>query len=146
MPFLMLGVDHIFFAGASLRRVRQLGSEPLVFRLLIAVYSSLTEELVYRLLVSTLIAWLTYKILRSLGSSRKAVAQWLGILAAALVFGLAHVGNLPDVPHPVLRAVTVNGVAGVILGWIYWWRGLELSILTHGLAILVLYVAVPAFV
>lgn len=60
-------------------------------------------------------------------------------------FGLAHVGNLPNVPHPVLRAVAVNGVAGIAFGWLYWWRGLEIAILTHMVAIAGLYVGVPVF-
>jgi hypothetical protein len=47
------------------------------------------------------------------------------------------------VPHPVLRAVTLNGLAGIVRGCVYWWQGLELAILTHMTAILVLYVAVP---
>lgn len=61
------------------------------------------------------------------------------------MFGLAHVGNLPDVAHPVLRAVSVNGIAGIILGWLYWWRGLEMAILTHMLASVVLYIGVSLF-
>jgi len=144
-PLLMLTIDHVLFGGASLSRVRELGSEPLVFRLLVVVYSGVTEELIYRLFFSTLVAWLAYGALSRLDVGLEHLAQWLGILVAAFMFGLAHVGNLPDVPHPVLRAVAVNGVAGVILGWLYWWRGLELAVFTHMVAIVVLYIAVPVF-
>ncbi|HXO41236.1 MAG TPA: CPBP family glutamic-type intramembrane protease, partial [Thermoanaerobaculia bacterium] len=49
----------------------------------------------------------------------------------ALYFGLAHVGNLPNVPHPYLRAFTLDGVAGIVLGWLYWRRGLEAAIAAH---------------
>ena len=143
--FIMLAIDFILFGGASLLRVRELGSEPLPFRLPVVAYSGVTEELIFRLLLSTLVAWLVYAVLARLGPLRKPLAQWFGILLAAFMFGLAHVGNLPEVEHPVLRAVTVNGVAGVILGWIYWWRGLELSMLTHMAAIMVLYIVVPPF-
>lgn len=145
LPLLMLAVDQVLFAGVSLERVRQLGTEPLGLRLLIMVYSAVSEEVIYRLFVATLAAWLMY-----LGSSRflrdsKNLSQWVGVLIAAYLFGLAHVGNLPDVPMPVLRAVTLNGIAAVALGWLYWWRGLELAILTHMLAIAVLYIVVPVF-
>jgi len=64
---------------------------------------------------------------------------------AAYSFGLAHVANLSNVAHPVLRAVTINGIAGIVLGWIYWWRGLELAIVTHMVAIATVYIVVPAF-
>ncbi len=145
-PLLMLTIDHVFFESASLHRVRQLGFEPLSFRLLVMIYSAVTEELIYRLFLSTLVAWVAYLVLSWFGRDTKLLAQWLGILVAAFIFGLVHVGNLPDVAHPVLRAVTVNGAAGIILGWLYWWRGLELAILAHMFAIVVLYIVVPAFI
>jgi membrane protease YdiL (CAAX protease family) len=145
IPLLMLETDRMLFGGVSLQRVRDLGSEPLVFRLLLIVYSGLTEELVYRLFLATLVAWLAYLALSRVVSEPKILAQWLGIVVAAVLFGLAHVGNIPDAPQPVLRAVTVNGIAGLILGWLYWSRGLEIAVLTHMAAIAVLYIAVPPF-
>jgi len=33
----------------------------------------------------------------------------------------------------------------IVLGWIYWWRGLELAIVTHMVAIATVYIVVPAF-
>lgn len=139
----MLGLDQLFFQGSSLPRLRELGSEPLPYRLLILVFSAVTEEVIYRLGIATLFAWLSYMVLSRRLDHAKAVSQWIGIALAAFLFGLAHVGNLPDVAHPLLRAITLNGVAGLVLGWLYWWRGLEFAILTHFAAILVLYVVVP---
>ena len=43
------------------------------------------------------------------------------------------------------RAVTINGIAGIVLGAIYWWRGLELAILTHMVAIATVYIVLPLF-
>jgi membrane protease YdiL (CAAX protease family) len=143
VPGLMLVVDHALFAGASLQRVRELGSQPLPFRLLIVVYSGVTEELIYRLFIATFVAWLIHRALSRLSFDPKPLAQWAGVLVAALLFGLAHVSNLPGVPHPVLRAVIINGIAAIVLGWLYWWRGLEMAILTHMVAIVVLYIGVP---
>lgn len=144
-PMLMLAIDQVLFAGASLQRVRDLGSEPLAFRLLVVVYSGVTEEVIYRLFLATMAAWLAYKAFQGLVAEPKVLAQWVGVLVSALIFGLAHVGNVPDAAHPVLRAVAVNGVAGLILGGLYWWRGLEVAMLTHMVAIVVLYIIVPVF-
>ncbi len=144
-PLLMLAIDRSFFGGVSLQRVRDLGSEPLAFRLAAVLYSGVMEEVIYRLFLATLIAWASHVALARFVSDPRVLAQWLGILVAALLFGLAHVGNLPDVPHPVLRAVTVNGAAGLVLGWLYWWRGLEFAILTHMMVIAVLYIVIPPF-
>lgn len=144
-PLLMLAIDQTFFGGVSLRRIRDLGSEPLAFRLVVVVYSGVTEEFVYRLFLATLAAWIAHIPLARLTAESKTLAQWFGVLVSAFAFGLAHVGNLPDVAHPVLRAVAVNGAAGLVLGWLYWWRGLEMAILTHMFAIMVLYIALPPF-
>lgn len=141
----MLAVDHAFFSGESLTRVRELGSQSLPFRLLVVAYSGVTEELIYRLFVATMVAWLAHLALSIVGRPSKSSAQWIGISVAALLFGLAHVANLPDVPHPVIRAVAVNGLAALLLGWLYWWRGLEAAILTHMVAIAVLYILIPLF-
>ena len=144
-PFLMLAIDQMLFGGSSLQRVHDLGSEPLTFRLLVVLYSGVTEELVYRLVLATLVAWLAYLALSRVATNPKAAAQWLGIVVAATLFGLAHVGNLPNVQEPVLRAVLVNGVAGLAFGWLFFSRGLEVAILSHMLAILILYIGVPPF-
>lgn len=144
-PVLMLAIDHVLFEGVSRQRVRDLGSQPLPFRLVVVLYSGMTEELIYRLLVATAVGWVAYLALSRFTTEPRRLSQWVGVLVAALLFGLAHVGNLPDVAHPVFRAVTVNGVPGLILGWLYWWRGLEIAIFTHMVAIAVLYVAIPLF-
>ena len=144
-PLLMLAIDHVLFGGVSLQRVRDLGAQPLAYRLLVVLYSGVTEELIYRLFVATVVAWFAFMALARFVTQPKVLAQWIGILVAALLFGLAHVSNLPDVAHPVLRAVAVNGAPVLLLGWLYWWRGLEIAILTHMVAIMILYIAVPVF-
>jgi hypothetical protein len=41
--------------------------------------------------------------------------------------------------------ILTNKEARLILAWIYCWRGLELSILTHAVGIVVIYIGVAAF-
>jgi len=137
-PLLILLLDRLLFAGASLQHVRELGALPLPRRTLIVLVSAVTEELIYRVVISTLVAWLSYLILK-----RQTASIWLGIAVSAVLFGLAHVANL-QVPHPFLRAITLNGIAGVVLGWLYWRRGLEWAVLAHLVADAVLYLVLPA--
>ena len=146
LPLVMLGLDQLFFDGSSLERVRELGSEPLTLRLLIVPYSAIREEFFYRVGAATLSAWLAFLILSRQTEKGKNISHWIGILVAAVLFGLAHVATLPDAAHPVLRAVVVNGVPAIALGWLYWWRGLESAILMHMVAIAVVYIAVPPFI
>jgi membrane protease YdiL (CAAX protease family) len=141
----VLLVDQALFAGASLGRVREIGSQPLSTRLVIMVFSAVEEELIYRVFIATLVARLVWLAVSRFYREPKQLAQWAGILVAAYLFGLAHVPGLANVAHPVLRAITINGIAGIVLGWIYWWRGLELAIVTHMVAIATVYIAVPVF-
>ena len=43
----------------------------------------------------------------------------------------------------VARTVLLNAVAGVVFGWLYWKRGLEMAMLAHFGGDLVLHVAAP---
>jgi membrane protease YdiL (CAAX protease family) len=109
------------------------------------IVSAVEEELIFRVFIATLVAWLVWLVVARFHRKAKRLAQWIGILVAAYLFGLVHIQGLADVPHPVLRAITINGIAGTVLGWIYWWRGLELGILTHMVAIATVYIVVPLF-
>jgi hypothetical protein len=63
----------------------------------------------------------------------------LGRPGAATLFGLAHIGNAPNAPHPFFRAITLNGLAGIVFGWLYWKRGFEAAVLAHFAADALIY-------
>jgi membrane protease YdiL (CAAX protease family) len=136
----MIGLDQRLFAGASLERVRALGQLPLLARFGIVVYSAVTEETVYRLGLATLVAWLALSVLRRDGSRSPSIAIWISIVVTAFLFGLAHVGNTPTALHPFLRAITLNGMAGIVLGWLYWRRGFEAAVAAHFAADAFIYI------
>jgi membrane protease YdiL (CAAX protease family) len=138
-PPLILLVDRLLFAGVSMERLRAFAAQPLADKLQIVASAGLIEELVFRVIISTLVAWLAYLVIR-----RQTAAIWLGIAVAAVFFGLAHVANLANVPHPYLRAIVLNGIAGIVLGWLYWRRGLEWAVLAHLIADSVMYLVLPA--
>ncbi len=130
----ILALDQALFEGVSLERIRAVGAVSLAVRGGIILYSSVAEEAFFRLGVATLVAWLVRLALTALwrhNPGPKILPEWIGVFAAAIWFGLAHVGNLPGVEHPVLRALTLNGLAGVAFGWWYWVRGLEAAIVAH---------------
>ncbi|HEX3552025.1 MAG TPA: CPBP family glutamic-type intramembrane protease [Thermoanaerobaculia bacterium] len=140
----MAAVDHFFFAGASVERIRLLGSLPFAQRLLIVAFSAVAEELIYRLFIATAVAAVLFILLRRSGSHAAIVSIWLGILTAALLFGLSHVGNLPNIPHPYLRAIVLNGFAGLVLGALYWYRGLEAAVIAHLAADATIYLVIAS--
>lgn len=68
-------------------------------RALVVVFSAVTEELIFRLGIATAVAALTFFLIRKSATQAALVSIGSGILVASVLFGLAHVGNLPDVPH-----------------------------------------------
>ncbi len=44
----------------------------------------------------------------------------------------------------IMRTIMLNGLAGLAFGWLYWRRGLEAAMVSHGAVALILHVAVPA--
>ena len=141
---LVIALDQLFFAGASLERLKAVGDLSLGRRVLIVLFSAVTEEIIYRVGVATLVASVALLVLRRATKRAAQISIWLGILVACVLFGLAHVANLPNVPHPYLRAIILNGVAGLILGWLYWFRGLEAAVLAHLAADATIYLALAS--
>lgn len=119
------------FAPPSLSRLQERFTMPLSARLL---YGGLTEEILVRWGLMTVLAWLLGSIVPD-GS----VAIWLSIVLSALVFGALH---LPVVSamlgtlsvRLVLYIVFANAAFGIIAGVLYWRHGLDAAILAHILA------------
>lgn len=144
MVVLVLVLDQLLFSGDSLPRIRAIGAMPLTVRLGVVAFSAVSEELIYRLGVSTLVASLAFLALRKSSERAAQVSVWLGIAIASVLFALAHVGNAPDAAHPILRAMTLNGLVALALGWLYWYRGLEAALVAHFAGDATIYLAIAS--
>ncbi|KMQ49853.1 hypothetical protein CHISP_3206 [Chitinispirillum alkaliphilum] len=112
--------------------------QPLLARLL---YGGITEEILMRFGLMTLIVWTVSKISRRLDSW----IYWAGILTSALLFAIGHfpiVFQTVENPSNILLSYIVigNSAGGVIFGWLYWKRGLEAAIIAHMFAHLVMVI------
>ena len=117
--------------------------------LLASIYGAVDEEVLLRLGVMTFLAWALWR----LGGRRSRLADslmWVAIVGAALLFGLGHLPATSAMtaltPIVVVRAVLLNGVGGVLYGWLYWRQGLALAMVAHGATDLVLHVLAPMLV
>lgn len=112
--------------------------------LLASLYGGVTEEVLTRLGLTTLLAWAAS---RWLGAERR-VAVGGAIVAAALLFGALHLPVVaqiwPLTALVVARTLLLNAVGGVLAGFLYQRHGLEHAIAAHFCADLVLHVLVPA--
>lgn len=92
------------------------------------------EEVVFRLFVMSVIAWVAYRVTKS-----AKVAFVVALIGSAGVFAVPHLDRpLPDDPMlaDVYRAALMAKytLLGVPLGWIFWRWGLPYAILCHSAA------------
>jgi membrane protease YdiL (CAAX protease family) len=96
------------------------------------LYGGLTEEVILRWGAMTLVAWISLSLL---GRQRHAVAMVIAIVVAAGLFAAAHLPALAAhvelTPALVARTLLLNGIAGLLYGWLFWRRHLEAAMAAH---------------
>jgi membrane protease YdiL (CAAX protease family) len=111
---------------------------------LASFYGGIGEELQLRLFLMTLIVWTIAKFRKSPPTDS---VYWIAITIAALLFGAGHLPAAAEVwpltTVVVVRTVLLNAVAGMVFGWLYWRRGLEVAMLGHFSTDIVLHVLAP---
>ncbi len=116
---------------------------------LASLWAPFAEEIVDRLLLMSLLAWLGMKLFGVRGDGRgRAIALWGANLGSALFFGWYHISNeqlfAASVPAIVaLRTVLIVLPVGVAFGWLYRRRGLEAAILSHFAIDVIVHVVRP---
>ena len=122
-------------------------SVPLWMGFLASFYGGIGEEILLRLFLMTLITWIIFKIIKTSDGKPTATGIWLAIIISAVIFGLGHLpitGAITSItPLIVVRAILLNGIAGIIFGWLYWKKGLESAMIGHFSADIVLHVIFP---
>lgn len=104
-------------------------------RMLACFYGGIGEEMAMRLFLVTLFVWISYKVRRTKDNTPTNVGVWLSIIIVSIIFGLGHLpmtaGLMKITPIVVARAVILNGIAGIVFGWLYWKKGLESAMISH---------------
>lgn len=99
------------------------------------LYGGLTEELIMRWGVMSLLAWLAWRFLQRDGAPIRGAAMWPAIVLSAILFGIVHLGAVasPSKLEAVLitREVLLNALSGLVFGWLFWRRSLESAMLSH---------------
>lgn len=114
---LLSGVHPPFWAGA-----------------LASLYGAVNEEILLRLFLFTFIYFLFGKCLTIVRSNRLAILWSVNILVA-LLFGIGHLPAAFNLASPsafeIFRVLFLNGLAGMVFGWLYWSRGLWAAMAAH---------------
>lgn len=110
---------------------------------LASFYGGIAEEIQLRLFVMTFMLWLVSLIRKPVPG----IAYIVAIMIAALLFGAGHLPAAASIwpldAVVVARTLVLNSIAGIAFGYLYWKRGLEMAMLAHFSADLVLHVLAP---
>ncbi len=124
------------------------GSVALWKTLLASLYGGVVEEILMRLFCMSLFAWLFAKVFRVTEPTKNALVMWTAIVISTVLFGLGHLPITSALtvitPLVVARAIVLNGIGGLVFGWLYWKKGLEYSMVAHFTADIVLLTVLPA--
>jgi len=123
---------------------------PLWKRLLVCLYGGLTEEVLMRVFLFSLLVWILGKVWRSDPGASGRHVFWAANIILAVLFGLGHLGSvIPLMPvtfRIVVGALLLNGIASFAFTHIYWRHGLEASMLAHFITDVMIYVIGPSFI
>ena len=116
---------------------------PIWAGVLTSIQGGVYEEVMVRLFMMTLIVWILSKLFGR-HSSPKAWMYWIGIVGAAFLFGLGHLPAAATyfgeiTPLLFIRTIALNGVAGILFGYLYWKRGLEYAMIAHAIGDILLH-------
>ena len=133
---MLVTVEALFFLKHLPKTLLRLFEIPLWKRLLAGVvYGGFTEELFMRLFLLSLVAWLLGKWWKTTEGTPTSATFWTAIILVAVLFGLGHLpatsAMTPITGLLVVRALVLNGIAGIAYGYLYWKRGLEAAMLAH---------------
>jgi hypothetical protein len=114
--------------------------------LLAAVYGGVCEEILLRLGLMTVLVWIGARLTRTRRPGPGVI--WAANVIAAVVFGLGHLpataALAPLTPLLIVRALALNGLGGVVYGWLYWRRDLVAAMIGHFSTDIVLHALAPA--
>lgn len=149
---IVLGLEFFLFLPAVINELGETAnilnlqtSQPAAWKgLLASFYGGIAEEIQLRLFVMSLFVWLGRFLSKTAEGKPTAAVFWLANILAAVLFGLGHLpamtALIPLTPLVITRTIVLNGLLGIVWGWLYWRRGLEAAMISHFSADIVLHV------
>jgi len=121
---------------------------PPLYGLLAATSAGITEETLFRLFGLSLLAWLVGLLFHDSDGRPKPIVFWIANILFALAFGAAHLPAEAAIGLPlnllvITSTLVLNGIGGLVFGWLFWTFGLESAILAHILADILRHSVIP---
>ena len=151
----ILILESLVFAPPMLALFKEIGYTvpeasvaPPLYGLLASFSAAITEEATFRLFGLSLLAWLGGLIFKESDGRPKLAVLWTANLLFALAFGAMHLPAARAMGWPintlvVTRTLVLNGLGGLVLGWLFWKFGLETAMLAHFFGDVIRYTLLP---
>ena len=135
---LLLGVIRLVIeptVPAAGARIAAAATLPIWRRVLIIYVAAVGEEVVFRLFLLSLVTGLTMRLLRRAARVPSGGVVWAAIGLSALAFAAVHLPAWsavgPVSPGLALMVITLNGVGGVVFGYVFVTRGIVAAMWAH---------------
>ncbi|WP_336338749.1 CPBP family intramembrane glutamic endopeptidase [Haloarcula brevis] len=130
MPFVAQDLPHSVIGTTRPTVLDVLAYVPVRF-----LYGGITEELMLRFGLMSVLAFVGWRITGHRTDGPGPVVMWASIVVSAVLFGVGHLPALAQsvdlTPALIARTVLLNAVAGILFGWLYWRRSLEVAMVAH---------------
>ena len=118
--------------------------------LLASMGAAFNEEVCLRLFLLNGLAWFGNLLLGKKTGRPGTALLWTANILSALAFGALHIPNILVIGMAVdvvtvSTALIMNGIIGILFGWLYWRYGLESAIVSHFAADIILKVVLVFF-
>jgi hypothetical protein len=152
---LCLALDLLVFSPLDpngLGRILQQKQPPAWAGFLASFAGGMSEEVQLRLFLLSFLAlgirYVSGFLFPGRSSPLTPAVFWSANIIAAVIFGLGHLpataALVPLTPLLIVRAIVLNGMIGVVAGFLFWRRGIEMAMVCHFFADIVLHVT-PSF-
>ena len=137
LSLVLVGLDQLMDPFADTELLAELvGEVDLLGQLLVGLlYGGIVEELLLRWGIMSLLVWIGWRLAQGGHGPPRPALVWIAIILSALLFGIGHLPAMativPLTPLIVFRTVVLNGLGGLLFGWLFWKRNLEVAMVAH---------------
>lgn len=127
---ILFALDHTLFSQSALSGAKP----PLWIAMLASLYGGINEEVMLRLFLFSTLYFFFGKIGKKTENNRLGYL-WITNGIVALIFGIGHLPAAFQLIEPsafeTFRVLLLNGIPGLVFGWLYWSRGLGTAMIAH---------------
>jgi membrane protease YdiL (CAAX protease family) len=143
VTLITLGLDYFVFLPHFRELAEKAPKVSHIAGLLTFMQGGVFEEVQVRLFIMTLIVWILFKLFGRKNGTEPWM-YWIGIVGAALIFGIGHLPAAQQLfgtitPIFFVRTIVLNGFPGLLFGYLYWKKGLEYAMIAHAIGDIILH-------